>query len=210
MNLPSVKILYTSAYAQMVGGGQESLLQLLKRLDRSKFTPLVVCPGKGEFSTKVAALNAETRILPFPKLKHTKVWRPASTIIKLRRLILKEKIGIVHCDTLYTTVYAGLACLGTRVPAIFHARTAESGGFLDRIAFILSKNIICVSRAVAGRFATFSGYEKKTRVIYNGVDTDEFKSDSFRELAKKRYHIPPANKVIGYCGQLIEGKGVGT
>ncbi len=38
------RVLYVSGYADVAGGGQVSLLLLLRLLDRERFLPLLLCP----------------------------------------------------------------------------------------------------------------------------------------------------------------------
>lgn len=202
-----IKVLYLPGFSEIVGGGQVSFLLLLKGLDRSKVLPMVICPDQGALSEKISALNIETNFLKSPEFKKYKLWEILITVVKLRRITLKNRIKIIQAETLYAAIYAGLASLFTNVSVIFHARTAESGRLLDKIAFVLSARIICVSRAVAKRFYKSGNFKKKIRVIYNGVDPEELKPmPSF--LVREEYNIPSDAPVIGYCGQLVKDKGI--
>ena len=46
------KILYIASRTD-IAGGEVYLLDVFKHLDRARFTPIVVVPGKGAFSNKL-------------------------------------------------------------------------------------------------------------------------------------------------------------
>lgn len=203
-----IRILYLSGFSEIVGGGQVSLLHLLKRIDRSQILPLAVCPGEGVLVRKISDLNIETKILDFRSFKTLQWIRIICVSLQLRRLIRKRNIQLIHCDTPRTAIYAGLSSPGIKIPIVFHARVSDSTGFVDRIVFLFSKRIICVSQSTAKRFIRLADFEKKIRVIYNGVDTEKFKPGQEGYSIRKEYNLSPDCFLIGYIGQLIPLKGL--
>lgn len=197
-------ILYLSGFADVVGGGQRSFLLLLKYLDRSRFRPVVLCPAPGEVSAAVSSLGMETRFLAEPRLKTWRFWPIFTYIAGLRREIRTSGASLVHCDTLNSAILAGIAAVFTGVPVVFHARVSDSGGKKDWLAWILCGRIICVSRYVSSRFPAGS----RVRVIYNGVDTDEYSPALNGFAMRGLWGIPAGSPVLGYCGQLVAEKGL--
>ncbi len=190
-------VLYVSGFSDIAGGGQRSLFLLLKNLDRSRFRPLVLCPSPGEVSRGVLGIGIETIFLEQPRPKSCKLWKLPAYILALRRIAVSAGAALIHCDTLNSAFFSGLATAGSGIRVIFHARVSDSGGLLDRLVPFFSDRIICVSKAVAARFSRST----RVRVIYNGVDTELFRP------------LPPASpglerSVIGYCGQLLKQKGL--
>jgi hypothetical protein len=53
------KILYTTSFDHMMGGGQWSLYYLIKHLDKAIFHPIVLCPREGELADKMRAAGSE-------------------------------------------------------------------------------------------------------------------------------------------------------
>lgn len=201
-------VLYVSGFSDIVGGGQLSFFLLLRNLDRSRFRPVVLCPGEGEVSRRVSGMGIETLFLEQPKLRTWKLWEIIRYAASLRRLIRAAGAGLAHCDTLNSAFLAGLANLFGGIPVVFHARVSGSGGVMDKIVPFLCDRIICVSRAVAARFAGSRYFSDKVRVIYNGVDTAEFTPSLSGDEFRKRNGIPSAVPLVGYCGQLVETKGL--
>lgn len=206
VNTPAV--LYISGFSDIVGGGQRSFFLLLKNLDRYRFRPVVLCPEPGEVSREVSGMSIEVLFLKQPKLRTWKLWELIRYAASLRRLIRAAGADLAHCDTLNSAFLAGLANLFGGIPVVLHARVSGSGGVLDRIAPFLCGRIICVSRAVAGRFAGSLYFSDKVRVIYNGVDTAQFTPSLSGEEFRKSNSIPSSAPLIGYCGQLVESKGL--
>ena len=56
-------VLYVSGYADVAGGGQVSLLLLLKLLDRERFLPMLLCPSEGEVARRARDLGVEVHVL---------------------------------------------------------------------------------------------------------------------------------------------------
>jgi len=199
------RILYVSGFTDVVGGGQRSFFLILKNLDRARFWPVVLCPAEGEVSRAVSDMGIATVFLPQPALKTWRVWEIFSYAASLRRITEETRASLVHCDTLGSALLAGLAHAAGGAPVVFHARVSESGGLKDRLVRLLCDRIICVSRSVAARFSG-SG---RVRVVYNGVDTTEYRPSAGSGVREK-LGVPTEAPLLGDCGQLVEAKGIET
>lgn len=200
-----IRILYVSGYADIVGGGQISLLLLLRHLDRTRFTPVVLCPEEGEVARRAKVLGAEVGFLGTnAPIDSTLAIRAAGSFRKRAGALRPD---IIHCDTLYTAFMSGLAFAARPgIPVIFHARTSESGRLWDWLVPPLCSKIICVSRAVAARFPRW--HREKVRVIPNGVDVGEYRTTATVSVLRRELGIADHAFVIGYGGQLIREKGL--
>jgi glycosyltransferase involved in cell wall biosynthesis len=198
------RILYVSGYADLTGGGQISLMLLLRHLDRSRFAPMLLCPHEGDVSRRARDLGVEVHCLGIRGCLDS--LSAVGRVGALRRRAVALRPHVVHCDTVYTALMTGLAFVCSRTPVIFHARTAESHRALDGLIPMLCSRIICVSRATARRFLT--GSPAQICVIYNGVDLTEFRPGATGSELRSRLEIPPHAFVAGYCGQVIKEKGL--
>ncbi|NLO91825.1 MAG: glycosyltransferase family 4 protein [Elusimicrobia bacterium] len=201
---PAVNYAYLCAFRDIVGGGQAGMLLHFKHADRARFTPLLVCPGEGEVSRRAAELGIETVFFDWPRPGVLSLPAVLAGAMALRALAAKRKIALLHADTLELAAIGGLAAICSPLKVVFHARVSDGGGMWDRLVPALCDRIICVSKAAARRFPA-SG---KVRVIYNGVErvtapTAEQAAECRRELG-----LLPEQVVAGYCGQLIESKGL--
>ncbi|MFB3816902.1 MAG: glycosyltransferase family 4 protein [Candidatus Methylomirabilales bacterium] len=199
-----MRLLFVSGYADLVGGGQRSLLVLLQRLDRDAFSPAVACPAEGEVARRARSLGAEVVLLDTGDcIDGVSAVRHAP---RVRRTVARLAPHLVHCDTLYTALSCGLALAGTRIPVIFHARTSERAVLLDRVVPAVCARVVCVSQAAARRFRP--RWASRVRVVLNGVDVTQFRPGLDGRSLRGRLGIPAQAFVIGYCGQLLRQKGL--
>jgi len=63
------RILYIEGTGNLEGGGQISLLELLKKLNRKKFEPVVICPFKGNLTSRLESMGIKTIIVPMSSPK---------------------------------------------------------------------------------------------------------------------------------------------
>ncbi|HSB82304.1 MAG TPA: glycosyltransferase family 4 protein [Candidatus Methylomirabilis sp.] len=197
-------VLYVSGHSDLAGGGQVSLLLLVRLLDKDRFLPLLLCPGDGEVARRAREFGAQVALLGSGgSIDCTSALLQA---LPFRRHVEARKADIVHCDTLYTALAAGIGVVGTGVPVIFHARSSETGGALDRLVPLFCTKIIAVSNAAARRFAPQA--RSKLSVIYNGVDLAEYRPGGGGQGLRQRLEITDDAFVLGYAGQLIKPKGL--
>lgn len=197
-------ILFVEHTADMVGGGQQSLLHLLKFLNRDFYEPMVLFPGPGPLVSRVEAMDVPTAFVEMGPLRLGHISKAVRTVFALRRLIRQRQVHLVHANASRTAFYAGLASRWLDVPLVWNVRIATPDPLYDRALYFLADKVIAISNAVARRFP-YRGSRKKVCVIYNGIDLESFypvDATSFR----RRFGLE--NKVvIGQVGQLHPIKG---
>lgn len=168
-----------------IGGGQRSLLLLLKLLDKQRWTPFVGCLGGSPFAAEVAKTDAHVVPLSLPEAhnKTDKVkrftlrdlmndFRQLQVIPQLHRVVKQHAIDLIHANSLSVALLAGVVAKWNRIPILMHKRYATSYGILDKICEKLLNRVILVSEATRWDFAP----EKKQTLIYNGVDLEVFQA----------------------------------
>jgi len=185
------KVAYVSQFANIVGGGEHSLMELITHLPDS-IHPVLVVPEEGELSRKVEAEGIPVHYLPMPKIGFKSV--PA--LWQWRSWLKRESFEIVHANQSRAAFYAGCAGLGMKIKTVFHCRIAEKDPRLDGILMRLSDAIVCNSRAVAERFKDFAG---KLQVIYNGVTRPEGDAEGGGPL-------PEGQRLMLFVGRLSAEK----
>ena len=168
-----------------IGGGQRSLLLLLKMLNRERFSPFVGCLGDSPFANEVAKTDAQIVPLSLPeahnktdKVKRFTIrdllndFRQLRVIGQLHQAVKEHSISLIHANSLSVALLGGIVAKWHRIPILMHKRYATSYGILDKICARLLRRVILVSEATRWEFAPA---EKQT-LIYNGVDLDEFQA----------------------------------
>jgi glycosyltransferase involved in cell wall biosynthesis len=201
------RILYIEGTGNLAGGGQISLLELLKKLNREKFEPFVICPFKGNLTSRLESMGIKTIIIPMGSPKKN-LFSFIFSIKKMRSLFLKLKVNLVHANTSRCALYGGLAAKPLGIPMIWHVRVIESEGLYDRFLVSLCTKLITVSIAVQKRFEwLLKKYPEKIAVIYNGVDLREFNPEINGNDVREEFDIPLDIPVAGVLGNLIPWKG---
>jgi glycosyltransferase involved in cell wall biosynthesis len=190
-------ILYISPFSH-IGGGEVSLLILLKNLNRQMFKPLLTCYAEGPLVQHAKKLNIKTIIF-----KRDSFFSNFILILKIFRYIKENNVHLVHVNCLDTR--AGIAAWLARVPFIGHLRVIFPYTWRDRFFVRLSHKVIAVSNAVIDTFCRERpSYREKFDIIPNPVEIP-------RSLApvplRKEYGIPNDTKLVGVIGRIDPWKG---
>ena len=201
-----VPVLYVSHHADIVGGGEISLLTLLKGLDREAWSPLLVVPGEGQVAERGRALDIPTHVVPMPSCR----WPSAAMragVKALRRLIENSRAELMHANGSRAMVYTALARRTTRARIVWHVRVADSDGLLDGLLAASADRIIVNSHAVGGRFRFMA--QQKLVCIHNGVDPADYGMVPAAEAAafRRSYGIPADAPVVVSVGRFVSYKG---
>jgi glycosyltransferase involved in cell wall biosynthesis len=202
-----------------MGGGQRSLLLLLAHLDRVRFQPALACPADETWRTLVPD-DVRVFDLPLPdgfrRLSRSSagwmaslkgVVAAADSAWRLRRLIGREQIDVVHANNLKVALLAVAATFGRGVPVLWHVRDIlpERGiaRLARRIGSALATRVIAVSAAVARQFST------STELVHNAVQLPHLESIATTRVDYRSEHgLPQDAFVFGYVGRIDPGKGI--
>ncbi|MGB2692458.1 MAG: glycosyltransferase family 4 protein [Thermodesulfobacteriota bacterium] len=121
----------------------------------------------------------------------------------------KYKLDVVYCNGTQAKVVGALIGLVTGCPVIWHVRNIQQTKLLGFIINTLSKlspvkRIICVSSATA---KPFEEVKEKVRVIYNGVDIDNYNPATIEGELRSKYNLSNETIVVGSTGRIVPRKG---
>lgn len=204
-NAKPVRILYVDTGIGL-GGGQHSLIEIVKFLDTSRFQPVVCSPPTSALKTRCDKMGVVWVPLPFESAHLTSkntgglpgVLRDMATslfgIFYLAGLVRRQRIDLVHANTFK----AALACCPvsavTGRPLLFHDRVHLSHRGLARLVGLFAGRTIAISRSAAAKHSRRLSH--KMKIIPPGVDTD-------RILPAVRAEGPPT---VCYIGRISEEK----
>jgi hypothetical protein len=105
--MSKIKILYI-ARGGRISGSQRQLLNLLHRIDRSVYEPVVICSEGGDMADKLAQMHIETHVYP-----RFFGWRVPCYMLhryylksSLMRQCAELKIDLIHCSYLWYSQYS--------------------------------------------------------------------------------------------------------
>ncbi len=205
MNGP-IPVLLIANYADRVGGGEESLLGLVRQLDRRRFLPFVLVPGEGELAAAMHACGVAVEVLALGTIRPWTLPAVVRRAWTLRKVVRAHQIGLVHAQGTRGTLYAGLALWRTGIPLVWHVRIVDPDPWVDKILLRWSTAVIVNSRATAARFVRYGASSRKVEVIYNGLDLAQYSRESV-PVAQQSFGIPNGHPVVTFAGRLEHGKG---
>lgn len=210
-----MKILYVHAKGE-IGGSDISLLTILKNINRKYFSPNVIVGKKGPFFPDYKKYSDRCEEIGFTVLKSPENFFDLlkmllgflPSIFMIWKIIRKWDIDIVHVNTVVipSAVIAGRLA-GKKV--VVHKReiitsNKFASGILDFITYIFADKIIAISNSV--KKSSLKVMQKKTIVVYNGVDLSEIKMSGSGKL-RRQYKISKDSFLIGIFSRIEPWKG---
>lgn len=195
------------------GGAEESLTLLLRHLP-GDIDPLVVLFHDGAYAARLRALGLRVTIMPVsggiagstrerPRLAG--VLGVPGAALRLARRLKRERIEVVHTNTLKAHVVGACAARLAGVPCVVHLRDILEGRSriaLRLVAASCSRERIAISHAVARTYAL-----PRTEVVPNPLDLGAATILPARAEARAGLNIPEGAPVFGMIGRINRWKG---
>jgi len=198
-----------------IAGAEVLLLLFAQGYDRNKFdVHFCTLAPRGDFHLALQERGVKGFSLDVRNLCSL----PAA-LMKLRKIIRRKKIDIVHTHLHHASFLGMLAARTNRVPiplltrhytAYFYAQGNTFHSYLDKISSRLAVKIISVSEAVKSSLMQAEGLDgNKIVTIYNGIDPARF--DSVKENLKRKLltelRVNDRYPVLGHIATLHPCKG---
>lgn len=202
-------VLYIEEWPELAGGGQQFLLQLIRGLDRKRFSPLIALPGPGSFAEALSSFGIEPFFVPILSFKNPLHWGSnLCSLWRLRRICLEKGVRLIHANSILRgTIYAGLVGRSLKIPTLWHVHRFRPERILEAVLAALVDRVILVSRA--GFSLNFSFLEKTPKgvVIYNGIDVKRFQERQRPSPLRKTWGVSEETPLLGMVGVLHPIKG---
>lgn len=201
------RINFMAAIHSMIVGGAERICQdILLRIDRDRFNPILLCmrePGP------LAEAVAQEGIKVYSNLTSDKY--DFTVALRLHRIMRQEQIHALETFGSGEKLFWGRLCAKwAGVPAItsslhktFIKGKKHSVESLNRRLWRLNDRIIAIGEASRDYLIRYEGVPpQKVTVIYNGVDLERFKPRPPELRIKRELGIPEENQVVGILAVL--------
>lgn len=192
---------------QALGGAETVILNLIRRLDKSRFEPRALVVGHGMLVDSLRADGYGVDTFQFTKSYNREL------IALIRRLVHEHDIDIVHTHLSRMNMYGFVASRFTSATNVMtiHGLT-ECSGSLARLYYFLFGNlsgrVITVSHTLAAEFNLLTRVRKgNIEAIPNGIDINRFGPRPDREETRRRFGLPVEAKVILAVGNARPIKG---
>lgn len=225
--MKKARILYIH-HGQGIGGAPLSLLFLIRKLDRSKYCPIVLCLYESPATDLYRNEGIETYVAQgIHELSHTnltwhsQVWyrRPGDlvkqalafwpSVWRSYRFAKTSKPDLVHLNSSALAPSAIGAKLAG-VPVIWHVREPIHHGYsgirrwlLRQCIYRVSDRVIAISKHDARQLTQAD----KVRIVYNFVDFKEFDRGISGDGFRKEFALDEGIRAVGMLGGVSMTKG---
>jgi glycosyltransferase involved in cell wall biosynthesis len=173
--------------------------------------PVVVCNRDGAFCDWTRSKGIATYIVPLPQPEKLRPWKYLSTLLRLSKIVRKQRIQIVHAIEQTACPLAADLARHCRLPLLvgIHCRVAREfvqwalGGRRtpDRLFFLSNGSREVCRLAVEGIVP-----QSNWRLLPNGLDIQSMRSDSYAGRRFREEHHLGDGRLIGVASWLRPGK----
>jgi len=204
-----VKILFIH-HNSALSGAELSLSDLVTNLS-DDISPVCALPD-GLLSRTLISRSIPTVIVPMrPIIKSLNpvywlmtCFNCLGVMLKLTGICRKEKIQVIHANSLTASIYAAPVSFLCRIPLLWHERDLARHRFLTPLIAKFATRIIAISNAVAENLKMQLGDNNKIRMIYNGIDVNRFRPDAAGSSAFPG--LPAGKQAVLMAAQFVRWK----
>lgn len=201
------KILYVD-HAPYEGGAEVSLKELIRVLDRSQFSPILVAPKDAPYARELAAQDVLHIPMSFHWLHYHLGYPLVQDVLRLVRIIHQISPDIVHFNTRVSNLVGGsISFLHGIDPTLASVRFINHVRDKDPLPQWKFKLLGRVDELIANSkqvrdFLVDGGISTdRISVIYNGVDLSKYEPSLYTRTIHHR-------TVVTFIGQLYPRKGL--
>lgn len=215
-----INILFLHAGAEMYGA-DKVMLDLIKWLDKTKYTPYVILPTEGVLVDALKKEGIEIMVMPYPIMRR-KYFNPVGIIKyfcglkkysrKIAKLAKEWQIDLIHTNTA-ATLEGSFVSRRLKIPQLWsiHEIIVNPKMMYKITSRLIAKysSITITDSGAVKKHLDHSRYfkENAVKVIYNGVDAKRFTPDADCTYLYKEWNIPANASIIGMIGRVNSWKG---
>ena len=210
-----VRVVFCHFTADVCGGSDQSLYDLVTHLPRDRFEAMLVLRRNDPLADKYreAGLHVVERefIAPRRALDPFKLaayfWSFLPAVLAVARDVRQYGADVVHVNTLFNLQGAFAAFLARR-PLVWHVRELVPGSRLVQFMLWLVSRL--ATRAVANSHAvldTLRGCGSRAKVIFNGIDASAFDESVSGDAVRRELNLDPLTPLITVVGRIEPWKG---
>ncbi len=193
-----------------VGGGETHILNLVEHMDTSRFEPVVLAFTHGKMMDTLERMGINHHVIPSSRAFDVSTWNA------VRRLLVREKIDLVHVHGTRANTNIYWAARMLRLPIIY---TVHGWSFHDDQPWWIKRARIFVekwiTRAVNCTISVSSSNQAtgvrviprfESVVIPNGVNLALFDSSRVLRDVRREWGLGPDAVVVGFVGRMTSQK----
>lgn len=197
-----IPILYLT-HSMQVGGIEVIIYEFVCRLNNNGFLPSV-CVFKGGGSLEAKLKSQGVKVYCLEKKEGIDLRLP----LRLRRILKKESIRILHTHNFSAWLYGAVAA--RRIKGLRHVHTEHSNvdkkrrALAERVLSYFTNIVVCVSKDVRQSMIENQGIlPERVTVIHNGVDIEKFRPDPEKRIfCRTKLSVKQNTPLIGIVARL--------
>lgn len=182
------------------------MIECLRELDRSKFSPHVIQLRPGPLEECLREIQVRVHVLETHRMRQ--IHRVAGAILEIRRIARQEGIALLHSNGFRAHVYGGLAALLGRIPEVWTTHTVEVPSWATTaICAIPTRRVLSNCPRTDAEFRR-RGFP--TTMIWPGVNAGHLEvlsRNHSREELEQRHRIPAGRRWLTVGARLQRYKG---
>jgi len=209
MNPAPWRVLFVD-HAGWMGGAEENLRLLLSHLDRQKVVPLLASAAGSPLATAAEAMGVPVFPVPMARLRGrrdvagiARDW--ARGVRALAALTRREKVHILHANTMRASLYAAPAARLTGARLVWHVHDIFRPGPYTWMMCLAAHGIVVISPAAARGLPAPA--RTRAQLIPNGIDLPRFApSTQARRRVREEFGFGEEDFVVGSIGWIAPWK----
>jgi glycosyltransferase involved in cell wall biosynthesis len=201
------------------GGIEIGLLNWGRHLDPAEFRRIVYLPKDGPIIPHYEAAGIETRIVPMRQLRtsasalyqagYLAAFLP--TVVRLARVMARDRVDIVHSNSLYS-LYGSLAAWLIGRPMVWHVHEVPDQAPVLVIALTewvarSATRVVTISPAVTRVFRPRWAQQGRVQEVTEGIDLDRFKPPGGRARLRRELGLTEGQVLVTWAARLDPWKG---
>jgi glycosyltransferase involved in cell wall biosynthesis len=208
-NTSKIKILETIRQGQ-VGGGETHVLDLVGKMDKTRFEVEVLSFTEGPMVDKLNAMGIKTYVIKTEKPFDFKIWKAVTELMRLGNY----NIIHAHGTRAASNVFYSAKKLGVQMIYTVHGWSFHNNqSFLVRTFRELSESFLTKNAAITITVSESNKYDgvkkfglKRSQVIYNGIDGNKFDPNAVYPNIRKELGIAENVTLVGYLVRMTHQK----
>ncbi len=225
--MKTIPVLIYEPYVFKLYGNTRFLSGLFKFICKERVEPVLVSPVEGFFTNHIREMGGRCLVLAPPErltwhggrlLREGVAGRVLTGLAiarhsgDLRRVMQDTGAEIVHCNSIRALMTVLPAAKSGRKPILWYVKGDLANPLLDRIGFMVADRIIfqCESTKKRRYPALVQRYDRKIRLLQNGIDLEELRRVCAGDLSALRLELGlnKGNVHVVYVGQISPAKGL--
>jgi glycosyltransferase involved in cell wall biosynthesis len=205
MSLSPEKIAWISCVGEK-GGAETLMIECLRELDRSRFTPEVIQLRPGPLTALLESIGVRVHVLEKHRVRE--FHKVASTIASIRSLVRSRGIRLLHSNGFRAHLYGGAAAALAGIAEVWTTHTVEQDGPSTRAILSIPTDHVLANCPRTRDYFLHQG--KPTSLVWPGVNAkmlEALATQAPRELLSKAHGIPANRRWITVGARLQRFKG---